>query len=279
MTIRLLVSVRSGDEAEIAVTAGADIIDVKEPAAGSLGYAGRTVIADVLNAVNGRCPVSAALGECVDHLQLPPDSTNLSAPDSDCLTQLHYVKLGLSQTIANPLPQLVGAEAVCLTNSETTAALPDWRNLWRRVRQNLQPKNPPSGSAACASAASAAATGPGWVAVAYADERNAGAPAAADVLSAAIDSRCVGLLIDTFSKETGTTLDWISEAELCRLKQSAQEAGLFFALAGKLGTAHLAAVQSIRPDIFAVRGAVCEGGDRTATLSGQKITRLKKALT
>ncbi len=36
---RLLVSVRSAAEAEIALSAGADLIDVKEPSRGSLGAA------------------------------------------------------------------------------------------------------------------------------------------------------------------------------------------------------------------------------------------------
>ncbi|MFM7835691.1 MAG: (5-formylfuran-3-yl)methyl phosphate synthase, partial [Planctomycetaceae bacterium] len=37
MTVRLLVSVRSADEAVVAATGGADIIDIKEPRHGSLG--------------------------------------------------------------------------------------------------------------------------------------------------------------------------------------------------------------------------------------------------
>ena len=40
MMAKLLVSVRSADEAEVALEGGADIIDVKEPLHGSLGWAG-----------------------------------------------------------------------------------------------------------------------------------------------------------------------------------------------------------------------------------------------
>ena len=60
---RLLVSVRSADEARTALAAGVDLIDVKEPARGSLGAASPGVVADVVGAVAGRVPVSAALGE------------------------------------------------------------------------------------------------------------------------------------------------------------------------------------------------------------------------
>jgi uncharacterized protein (UPF0264 family) len=59
----LLVSVRSAAEARAALEGGADLIDVKDPSRGSLGRADDHVIQEVLDAVAGRCPVSAALGE------------------------------------------------------------------------------------------------------------------------------------------------------------------------------------------------------------------------
>ena len=62
----LLVSVRSAAEAEAALAGGAALIDVKEPARGALGRADDAVIADVVRAVAGRAPVSAALGELRD---------------------------------------------------------------------------------------------------------------------------------------------------------------------------------------------------------------------
>lgn len=59
----LLVSVRSADEARAALAGGADLIDVKEPSRGPLGAADVGVIRGVLAVVDGRVPVSAALGE------------------------------------------------------------------------------------------------------------------------------------------------------------------------------------------------------------------------
>ncbi len=53
---RLLVSVRSAAEAEIALVGGAALIDVKEPARGALGMADFQVIRDVITAVAGRAP-------------------------------------------------------------------------------------------------------------------------------------------------------------------------------------------------------------------------------
>lgn len=59
----LLVSVRTADEVAAALAGGADLIDVKEPAKGPLAPAEAEVVAAVLDAVGGKVPVSAALGE------------------------------------------------------------------------------------------------------------------------------------------------------------------------------------------------------------------------
>lgn len=81
---RLLVSVRSAREARAALAGGADVIDVKDPEQGSLGRARADVIAQVLQEVNRRRPVSAALGE----LKTEPSPCNV--------TGLAFCKWGLS---------------------------------------------------------------------------------------------------------------------------------------------------------------------------------------
>lgn len=63
---RLLVSVRNADEACAALAGGADLIDIKEPSRGALGAADPQVWREVQTAVNGRAPVSAALGELAE---------------------------------------------------------------------------------------------------------------------------------------------------------------------------------------------------------------------
>src|SRR5438876_5027159 len=80
----LLVSVRSAAEAEAALEGGADLIDIKEPSRGPLGRADDETIAAVVRFVDGRQPVSAALGELVD---------GEPAPTADGLT---FVKRGLA---------------------------------------------------------------------------------------------------------------------------------------------------------------------------------------
>jgi uncharacterized protein (UPF0264 family) len=61
--MRLLVSVVDAAEARAAAAAGADIVDVKNPAEGSLGAPAPAVIAGVRAAVPAELPVSAAIGD------------------------------------------------------------------------------------------------------------------------------------------------------------------------------------------------------------------------
>jgi uncharacterized protein (UPF0264 family) len=106
----LLVSVRSAEEAEAALTGGADLIDIKNPERGSLGKADDDVIAAVVRQVADRCPVSAAMGELsewIDGNEMPIICEGLA-----------WVKFGL---------------AGCRSR-------PDWRDrlgdLRRRVEEN-----------------------------------------------------------------------------------------------------------------------------------------------
>ncbi|WP_439620670.1 (5-formylfuran-3-yl)methyl phosphate synthase [Gemmata sp.] len=84
----LLVSVRSADEVAAALAGGADLIDVKEPAKGSLAPAEAEVVAAVIDAVKGKVPVSAALGEW------SPNA--LTEAHWHMELKLNYVKWGLA---------------------------------------------------------------------------------------------------------------------------------------------------------------------------------------
>jgi uncharacterized protein (UPF0264 family) len=73
---KLLISVRDADEARLALQAGVDLIDVKEPNRGALGAADVSTWRAVVEAVGECVPLSAALGELREvhagrHLHLP----------------------------------------------------------------------------------------------------------------------------------------------------------------------------------------------------------------
>jgi uncharacterized protein (UPF0264 family) len=122
---QLLVSVRSAAEAEAALAGGAALIDVKEPTRGALGRADDAVIDDVVRAVAGRAPVSAALGEL---------ETALWEPFPSALESLAFVKWGAAGYRGNEqawavelhleLGKLREAAASC---RPVAAAYADWR--------------------------------------------------------------------------------------------------------------------------------------------------------
>lgn len=60
---KFLASVRTVEEAELACAGGADVIDVKDPARGALGRLPDAVIREIVDAVAGRRPVSATIGD------------------------------------------------------------------------------------------------------------------------------------------------------------------------------------------------------------------------
>ena len=270
MAVRLLVSVRNAAEAKAAADAGADIIDVKEPDRGSLGFADPSVIADVCRTINSRCPVSAALGEYSDWYQScgpPPAKGDIL---SGCAQQLTYVKLGLAGILQPRLAQMAVADRVkSVAQSATADGCSAWTPSWLQARHAIQHRLgwKISGESS-----------PAWVAVAYADSSSAAAPSPEDVLSAAIQTGCAGLLIDTFDKSAGTTFDWMTEEQLRGLRHHVRKAGLFFALAGRIGRNNLSAIKGVAPDIVAVRGAVCGGGDRRGTISGERVAAFRQAL-
>ena len=88
--MKLLVSVVDADEARAAAAAGADIVDVKNPAEGSLGAPSPDVIAAVRAAVSAELPVSAAIG---DMPNLP--GTAALAALGAARSGATFVKLGL----------------------------------------------------------------------------------------------------------------------------------------------------------------------------------------
>jgi dihydroneopterin aldolase len=86
----LLASVTGPTEALLALDAGADIIDCKQPAQGALGALPEPVIRATIAAVRDRRPVSATVGDLPTHPEeLVPAVRNVGA------TGVHYVKLGL----------------------------------------------------------------------------------------------------------------------------------------------------------------------------------------
>ena len=86
---RLLASVTDCPEAETAIAAGADIIDLKDPSRGALGALPLDAIRSIVQQVAGRRPVSATIGDLPSDPALMTDAIRATAA-----TGVDYVKAG-----------------------------------------------------------------------------------------------------------------------------------------------------------------------------------------
>jgi (5-formylfuran-3-yl)methyl phosphate synthase len=66
-------------------------------------------------------------------------------------------------------------------------------------------------------------------------------------------------------------------SNLSSLTDICQRAGVQVALAGSLQLAEIAALRSVRPNWFAVRGAACSGG-RNGTIDEHRVRQLKELI-
>ncbi len=236
MTAQLLVSVRSPEEAMSALAGGADIIDIKEPSHGSLGAASPEVMEQIIQRVQQTNPaavVSAAMGEVRDHKGCTDSAVSVVG---HTIRQLNFVKCGLSGLT---------------TENQAT----EWKASWAHFRHRYV------GSVDDMS----------WVAVSYADWQRSNSPSPMDVLA---EGSAIGLpilLVDTFMKDDTTLLDWISAPQLTVLRKATRAAGMKLALAGRINDTMLPSVCRYAPDIVAIRGAACEQGDRTSTVTARRV--------
>lgn len=89
-----LASVRNASEASVALGAGADIIDAKEPDAGALGAVSLAELARIVAEVNGARAVSATVGDLPMNQQLIADAVRERA---ECGAT--YVKFGFFDSL------------------------------------------------------------------------------------------------------------------------------------------------------------------------------------
>jgi uncharacterized protein (UPF0264 family) len=86
--VQLLASVTDAAEADLCAACSADIVDGKDPAAGAVGALPDGVLRAIVAAVDGRCPVSATIGD------LPPDpGPVVAAVEARARTGVDIVKI------------------------------------------------------------------------------------------------------------------------------------------------------------------------------------------
>jgi uncharacterized protein (UPF0264 family) len=140
---------------------------------------------------------------------------------------------------------------------------PDWEADWIRVRTRFD----------------AAAGAPlDWVAVVYADNDMADSPDAHAVIDAAAATGCRGVLIDTYSKSSGTLLTSVTTHQLKAWTAQTHEANLFLALAGRLSAGDLPQLSGVPAEIIAIRSAACPAGRRGGCVSAACVAAFKQCL-
>lgn len=243
----LLVSVRDAAEAAEATEGGATIIDVKEPRHGPLGPAEPEAIAAVARLVGTRRPWTMACGELGaergderGHAQPADLGGPLEPVAASIRSRLDRVLSLLDRSAVPPAAVKIGLAG---------AADTDWRRRLSAVFESLP-------------------TASDRVAVAYADWRRAGAPPPPDVIAAAAGLGCSVLLVDTFDKSAGGLFDCCPPGMPAAWVTAARAARLQVAVAGRIAPEEIPAAWALRPDVVALRSAVCFNGRDGAVQAG-----------
>jgi hypothetical protein len=236
---QLLVSVQNAHEAKRALAGGCDLLDVKDPSRGSLGMAGRDAIATVVR-------VAA---------RVPADGTRV--PVSVALGEIVD---WLDRPVAVKLPR--GLDYAKLGTAGIKRDR-EWIRNWSSVRQMFE----------------AMAEAPfHWIAVAYADWKEAAAPEPKAVVEAAAAAGCHGVLIDTHGKSGRTLTDDLVGKELEQIAVQVRKAGMVLALAGQLRADCLPSLAPAEPDILAIRTAGCRGRQRSGPICTDAVWAFREAI-
>jgi uncharacterized protein (UPF0264 family) len=206
----LLASVRSYDEAFDAAQAGAELIDLKEPAEGALGGVPVDEIARIVRALRAHYPVkpiSATIGDVPTGALDDISARVIGVSDAG----VDYVKVGVT-------PGLDARR--CLTQLA---------NLPATV-----------------------------VPVLLCDEG-----VDVDLAAYAAELGFAGVMFDTASKDGRTLFDCVDLPTLTRCLSVIRSHGAMTGVAGSLGWAQLAQIQTLAPDFAGFRTALCAEGRMT----------------
>lgn len=220
---KMLASVTGVEEAEIALAGGADIIDLKDPAAGALGAVATDVIRRTAAHVAGRKPVSAVCGD----LPMQPDLI-LAKADDIAAAGVDYVKIGFF---------------------------------------------PSDQAAACAKALSSLAGRTKLIAVLFAD-----LSPDLDLLTVFAGYGFHGAMVDTAQKGKGRLLEHMPPERIPGFVERCRSLGLKVGLSGSLEAPDVPRLLPFAPDFLGFRGALCEGSERTSSLSAEAVARIRSLI-
>lgn len=264
----LLVSVRNAAEARGAIRGGCAILDVKEPARGSLGMAAVGEIAAILRERDDHAvhlPVSVALGEALD--RNGPDAARTMAELAPIAGGIDFFKLGTA-----------GLAAGSGWSQTYAAILAEWSRGLSGRGERLEGGQHSIPAQSSALEVRRGRSTVAWIAVAYADWLRARAPAPAEVIESARACGCRGVLIDTCMKDGPGVFGHLSVTALRDLADLARRRNLRFALAGRLTMRDVPDVRAVAPEIVGIRSAACRGGRREGEIDAGAVRDFREAL-
>ena len=261
--MRMLVSVRDVAEAQEALRAGVDFIDLKEPAAGALGGLALPLIRDVVAALRAGGGAEAWV-----------------RPGAECSGGCGCGGDGAGGVIGSA-SAAHGAGAHAPMISATIGDLPPDAIDDIRVRalavaacgvDLVKVGVPGRGTAACAALEALAALPLAIVPVLIADD---------GLDAAVIDAACVpafaAVMADTQAKRAGSLLELLGTDALAAFIGRAHAAGRMVGLAGALRLADLPQLARLGPDFAGFRSAVCDGR-REGRLDPARLQALRAAI-
>jgi dihydroneopterin aldolase len=234
----MLASVRTLDEALLALRLGADLIDLKEPSRGALGALDHAAVRVMARAVAGRRPVSATVG---DIASMDPGEM-VAAVEKMAATGVDYVKIGFfAHEQAHDCARALTALAARARLVAVIFADEPW-----------QFDSAPLG-------------------------RGAGEDLPI-LLDAVAESGFAGAMLDTAGKNGKSLRDWRSDAELRGFARHARRLGLLTGLAGSLRKDDVGPLLPIEPDYLGFRGALCRNAQRGQVLEESAFLQIRAAI-
>jgi uncharacterized protein (UPF0264 family) len=222
--VRLLVSVRDATEARAALAGGADLVVGVGGLLGAIGAVAPATLRAIVRAVDGRRPVSAALGDAGADAQV----ARAARAAAEC--GVAFVKAGF-RAVASVARATALARAAAAGLADVPRAEPGAPDAPARL-----------------------------VLVGYADAALGGGLSPMRVVDVAYAVGAAGVLVDTALKDGGGLFALMTRAEVRAWIDAAHAAGLVAALAGKLRRDDVRAARALGADIAGVRGAACDGG-------------------
>lgn len=235
--MKLLISVKNVEEAREAIEGGADIIDVKNPAEGSLGANFPWVISKISGISHeNEKEASAAIGDVL----YKPGSVSLAALGA-AISGVDYIKVGLMVRNRN--------EGIEVMKAVKNAVKGKTNYLGEEIKV---------------------------VAAGYADWERIFCVSVDEIPEIAMVSGADVVMIDTAVKDGKGLLDIMDEKDLKNFVEISHEYGLMVALSGSIRKENIPILKRLGADIVGIRGAACSNFDRGKNVSSVLVEEIKE---